>query len=58
MCWFIIDLPYNIFLSSGVLFEKNSRLVAEFLVIERWASVRQGIICPPDFPATKQIVDE
>ncbi len=44
----------KIVLSSGVFAEKKRMFCCVFLLF--WITVRQGIMCPPDLPATQQIV--
>ena len=43
-------------LSIGVLAEKNRMFMRSLCVRALWAIVKQGMIWPPDFPATQQIV--
>src|SRR5436190_1681862 len=59
ICRMIILFSAKIFLSRGVFAEKKRMFVRVSLLLFRLsfcAMVRQGIICPPDLPATQQIV--
>ena len=42
--------------SNNAVVEKNRMWLEVFCFLWCWASVRQGIMWPPDFPATKQRV--
>ncbi len=56
--WLVIKgWSASIFLSKAEAQEKNSIDVWSFCFVYCCARVRQGIIWPPDLPATKQVVD-